>query len=357
MDKNEQIIDDDFSLDVYIKKGKEWISYMLSKWKIIFLAGLVGASIGLFLSIAKKPVYTANLNFVVEDEKSGGMGAAFSLANQFLDIGGGGGSVFSGSNLIEFFKSRKMVEKTLLSPIKIDGKTISLAELYIQSQEWRDKWDNEPNFKNIQFLPGANRKSFSRVQDSILGKIYDDIMKGSLMVVQKDKKIAIISISMSSTNELFSKIFTENIVDQVSEFYIDTKSKKARLNMEVLSHQIDSIRGELNASITGVAIDNDNTFALNPSLNVRRAPSARKQVDVQANSVILTELVKQSELAKAALRKEMPLVQVIDSPILPLKKEKLGKAKGIILGGFFAGFLTILGLLFTKIIKNSLENN
>jgi hypothetical protein len=37
---------------------------------------------------------------------------------------------------------------------------------------------------------------------------------------------------------------------------------------------------------------------LNPALNVRRAPSARKQVDVQANTAILTELVKQSELAK-----------------------------------------------------------
>jgi hypothetical protein len=35
---------------------------------------------------------------------------------------------------------------------------------------------------------------------------------------------------------------------------------------------------------TGVAVANDNTFGLN--LNVKPAPSARRQVDVQANTAI-----------------------------------------------------------------------
>jgi hypothetical protein len=57
-------------------------------------------------------------------------------------------------------------------------------------------------------------------------------------------------------------------------------------------------------------------------------------VDVQANT--LTELVN-SGLAKVTLRKETPLIQIIDRPILPLAKERFGKAKGIVLGlaGFF----------------------
>ena len=129
---------------------------------------------------------------------------------------------------------------------------------------------------------------------------------------------------------------------------MSTKSKKAKINMEILVRQTDSIRGELNGAITGVAVANDNTFNLNPALNVRRAPSARRQVDVQANTAILTELVKQSELAKVTLRKETPLIQVIDRPILPLKNDKLGKAKALIFGGLLAGFLVALWLLFKK---------
>ena len=65
----------------------------------------------------------------------------------------------------------------------------------------------------------------------------------------------------------------------------------------------------------------------------------------------MTELVKQSEMAKVTLRKETPLIQVIDQPILPLKKEQFGKAKGIVLGGFLAGFLIVFWLIVRRIIK------
>jgi hypothetical protein len=298
-------------------------------------------------------VYTASLSFALEDEKGGGgLGGALGLASSLgLDLGGGGGSIFAGSNLTELFKSRAMVEQTLLSPVVVDGKSISLAEMYIQNNGWRDKWNDKQQFKAIQFLPDTKRKYFTRVHDSILGVMYQNLSQSGLVVGQKDKKISILTIDVSSTNELFSKYFTEALVKEVSDFYVTTKSKKARENMDILERQTDSIRGALNGAITGVAVANDNTFGLNPAMNVRRAPSARRQVDVQANTAILTELVKQTELAKVTLRKETPLIQVIDQPILPLKKEKFGKAKGIVMGGFLAGFLTVIFLLVRRILK------
>lgn len=349
---NEQKNNDEISLKELILKAKEWYYYLLSQWKVIFLAGVIGAVLGVAYSFFKKPVYTATLSFVVEDEKSGGgLSGALGLASQFgFDLGGSGGNVFSGANLTEFFKSRKMVEQTLLTPVIVGNKTISLAEMYIQNNEWREKWENKPKLKSIQFLPNVDRKGFTRVHDSILGVIYEKLSK-SLSVGQKDKKISIISIDMISSSELFAKYFTEALAKQVSDFYIDTKSRKSRANMDILMHQTDSIRRELNGAITGVAVANDNTFGLNPAMNVRRAPSARRQVDVQANTAILTELVKQTELAKVTLRKETPLIQVIDKPILPLKKERFGKAKGIELGGFLGGFLSVLVLIFRKILK------
>jgi hypothetical protein len=350
---NKEIPNDEISLKELLEKAKDWFSYLVSQWKIILLAGIIGATLGLAYSFSKKPIYTATLSFALEDEKSGGgLGGALGLASQFgLDLGGGGGSIFTGSNLTELFKSRSMVEQTLLSPVASNNTSISLAEMYIQNKGWRDKWKDKPKFKSIQFLPNVKRKYLSRVHDSILGVIYEDLSKNGLSVGQKDKKIAIISIDVSSTNELFAKYFTEALVKQVSDFYVTSKSKKARMNMDILERQTDSIRRELNGAITGVAVANDNTFMLNPALNVRRAPSARRQVDVQANTAILTELVKQTELAKVTLRKETPLIQVIDRPILPLTKERFGKAKGIVLGGFLAGFLVLLFLSIKKLIK------
>jgi hypothetical protein len=349
---NEIHTNDEISLKELIEKGREWFSYLLSQWKIILLAGIVGAGLGLAYSLSKKPIYTATLSFALEDEKGGSLGGALGLASSLgLDLGSGGGSIFAGSNLAELFKSRAMVEQTLLSPVVVEGKTISLAEMYIQNEEWRDQWNENPKFKAIQFLPDTKRKYFTRAHDSILGVMYQDLSKTGLLVGQKDKKVAIISIDMASTNELFAKYFCEALAKQVSDFYVTTKSKKARMNMAILQKQTDSIRGELNGAITGVAVANDNTFMLNPALNVRRAPSARRQVDVQANTAILTELVKQTELAKVTLRKETPLIQVIDQPILPLKKEKFGKAKGILMGGFLAAFLIVFVLIVRRVVK------
>lgn len=243
-----------------------------------------------------------------------------------------------------------MVEKTLLKPIIVNGKEISLAEMYIRNNHWREK----SKFNNLQFPPNADRRNFNRAQDSILGKIFKNLYDDGLTVGQKDKKVAIIYVDVHDNNELFAKYFTEHLVDQVSTFYVETKSKKSRENMLILERQTDSIRRELNSAITGVAVANDNTFNLNPALNVRRSPSARRQVDVQANTAILTELVKQTELAKVTLRKETPLIQIIDKPILPLNYTYFGAFKGIILGGLLGTFISIF-ILFIRRVYIAIE--
>lgn len=344
---------DEITLKELAVKIKEWYLYFLGNWKLIILVSIVGASLGVTYSILKKPLYIATLTFALEDEKAGGgFGGALGLASSFgLDLGGNGGGIFSGSNLTELFKSRSMVEKTLLSSVDLNGKQISLAEMFIQNNKWRSTWDKNPQLANISFLPNTDRKKFTRLQDSIMGKMYESLSKTSLSVGQKDKKVAIINIDVASTSELFSKLFCEALARQVGEFYVETKSKKARINMAILERQVDSVRRELNSSISGVAVANDNTFNLNPAMNVKRTPYVRRQVDVQANTAILSELVKQSELAKVTLRKETPLIQVIDRPILPLPMERFGKAKGIIIGGFLGGFLIVLFLAIKRLIK------
>lgn len=352
MEENNKIANDEMSLKELFEKAKDWSSYLVYQWKIIVLAGVIGATLGLVYSFNKKTIYKATLTFALEDEKSGGMGGALGLASSFgIDVGGGGGSIFTGSNLTELFKSRTMVEQTLMTPVTVNGKVISLAEMYIKNNKWRDSWNDNPKLRSIQFLPETKRKYFTRVHDSILGVIYQNLSQTSLSVGQKDKKNAIISMDVTSDDELFSLRFCEALARQVGRFYVETKSKKARMNMKILEHQVDSVRAELNGAITGVAIANDNTFNLNPALNIRRAPSARRQVDVQANTAILTELVKQCELAKVTLRKETPLIQVIDRPILPLPKERFGKAKGILIGGFLLSFFAVFVLILRKLFK------
>jgi len=355
--ENLNINNDELSLKELILKINDWISFLKTKWLIIFIAGFIGGLIGLTIALCDKPSYKAVLTFAMEEDKGGGGGGlsgALGLASSFgIDLGGGGGGgAFAASNLAELMKSRLLVEKVLLAPIEINGKTISLAEYYIQINNLRKSWELKPAFKNIQFLPNADRSNFTLQQDSILQQIHKSLIdKEHLSIMQKDKKVTILSIEVTSENELFSKIFCESIAKETSDFYIETKSKKSKINVNVLQRQTDSVRNALNSAITGVANESDNVYNLNPAFNIKGAPSKKMQIDVQANTAILTNLVVQLELAKITLRKETPLIQLIDRPILPLQKEKLGKLKSIVLGGFLAVFLYILYLIFGRIYR------
>jgi hypothetical protein len=347
---------DEISLKDLIFKIKEWIIFLKSKWASILIFGIIGALIGLTIALFEKPTYKAVLTFAMEEDKGGGGGlsGALGLASSFgIDLGGGGGGgAFAASNLAELMKSRLLVEKVLLEPIIVNGKTISLAEYYIQINKLREGWEKNPTLKNIQFLPYADRSNFILQQDSILQKIHTNLIdKEHLSIMQKDKKVTILSIEVTSENELFSKIFCESIAKETSDFYIETKSKKSKINVSVLQRQTDSVRNALNGAITGVASETDNVYNLNPAFNIKGAPSKKKQIDVQANTAILSNLVVQLELAKINLRKETPLIQLIDRPILPLSKVKVGKLKSIILGGFLAGFSYILYLIFYRLYR------
>jgi len=346
--------DDEISLKELILKLKEWTDFLLGKWKLLLLAGILGGAIGVVYAYLQKPIYTAALTYALEDEKSGGgLSGAMGLASSLgFDLGGGGGGgAFAGSNLMELMHSRSLIEKTLLAPLEVGGKTTNLVSYYIDVNELRKGWAKKPELANLSFPVTANRVGFTRVQDSVLGSIYSTIATNQLTISQKDKKVSIGTIEVKSEDESFAKNFCESLVKEVTSFYVDTKSKKAKMNVAILEKQSDSIRAELNAAITGVAVANDNTFSLNPALNVKRSPSAQRQVDVQANSAILTQLVANLEMAKVSLRKETPLVQIIDAPILPLKKEKVSKLKSLILGGFLCGFLVVIGLMGRKFLK------
>ena len=354
MDKQASLADDELSLKELLQKAGEVYRFLLGKWKIILLSGCVGAVLGLAYALIKKPVYKAEYSFVLEDEKSGRLSGALSLASQFgLDIGGaGGGGAFAGDNLLELMRSRSMVQQALLSPITVNSKKQSLFDYYIEVNKLRENWKNEPNLAKVSFPPETIPTNFSRQQDSLLTEVHENLIENFLSVAKVDKKLSIIKVEVKSTDEIFAKYFAEALVAQVSRFYVDTKTQKSAKNVAILQHQADSVRQRLNQAIGGVAMANDANPNLNPAMQVLRVPSQQRQVDVQANMAILTELVKNLELAKLALRRETPLIQVIDKPVLPLEVERLRKLNGILVGGISLGLISFICLIIKKLLDD-----
>jgi hypothetical protein len=342
--------------DILIAFGK-LRHYLWSKWLLILFCGLLGGAIGLICSFIIKPVYTASTTFVLEEDKagSGGLSSLAGLASVAgLDLGiGGGGSLFQGDNILELYRSRTMIEKTLLTTVDYRGKKMKLVERYINFKNLREKWD-DPGLKSIQFDPdtSGNERNFSRLQDSVLGKISSDINENYLSVTKPDKKLTIIRVDVTSKDEFFAEAFNKGIVKNVNDFYIKTRIKKSLQNVTILQHKTDSVRAVMNGAIYSAAAVSDATPNLNPTRQIQRtAPVQRSQFSVETNKLMLSELIKNLELSKISLVKETPLIQVIDQPVLPLQKDRLGKAKGIVFGGIIAGILVILFLTIRIFLK------
>ena len=360
--ENSNIDNDEISLKELIVKIKEWLTFLISKWKIIFLTGIIGGIIGLTIALFDRPIYKAVLTFAMEDDKaSGGSGlsGALGLANSFgIDLGGSSGGAFAATNIAELMKSRLLVEKVLLNPIQIENKLTTLADYYIDINNIKTKWHKKtPNIENINFTKKVNKLEHSLLEDSCINEIYKLLIsKENLSILQKDKKVTILTIEVLSNNEKFSKLFCENLAYETSKFYIDTKSKKSKTNVDVLQKQVDSVRNALNGAISGVALEIDNVYNLNPAINKKGTSSKKRQIDVQANTIILTNLSVQLELAKITLRKETPLIQLIDTPILPLEFDKLSKSDSLIIGYLLGTFLSIIYLISSSFISKNLIN-
>jgi hypothetical protein len=330
-----------------------WLAFFKSKWRLFILSSLIGIILAIGYYFYEKPLYIAELSFALEENKSsgGGGGIGSALASSIgIDISGGGGGAFSSVNLSELMKSRLIIEKVLLSPIDLNGKKSTLLNYYIELNKFREKWSKNSSIRNIEFPSTLERAKFSFQHDSLLKYFYKDLAnKSNLDIKQKDKKITILSIQVKNTNEQFAKFFCEKLAKETSNFYIETKSRKAKSNVIVLQRQVDSVRNQLNTAISGVANEVDNVYNLNPAFNKKVTPSKQRQIDVQTNTAIITNLVVQLELAKITLQNETPLIQIIDNPILPLEKEKLNLSTLIFIGFISTFILTILVLVIYRL--------
>jgi uncharacterized protein involved in exopolysaccharide biosynthesis len=333
--------------------------YLFTKWKIILIVGIMGGILGLVKSINTHPTYTSSLKLIVDEEKGEG---GFSSIVGGLGLAGfsSGSSLFNSSNIIEFLTTRPIIQEALLSPVsEKEYEKMTYLELYAQDLGIRSDWDNDPTLRKIKFKIGDNSESFTRVKDSLFGDVYTQLLKNEFKVYQPNDKNSIIQIDISSQSEVFAKNFASEVVKIAEIYYAKSKTKKAQQAVDALQHQVDSVQSVLFSSMAGVASSNDRIFGLNQAMNVQRVSSATKQVEVQMNTVILQELVKNLEISKMTLLKETPIINVIEKPVYPLKKERFGKFKGIVLGGIIAGFFIVLILLIQRYFKtlNTTKNS
>ncbi|MGI8952497.1 MAG: Wzz/FepE/Etk N-terminal domain-containing protein [Chitinophagaceae bacterium] len=343
---------DEISLRELVSKLNKWIKYLISKWLIICIVGIIGGSVGFLYAYTSTPKYSASLSFILSgNTQSSGL---YGLASQFgIDVGGSSDDVFTGDNIISLMSSRRMVQTALLK--KPEGTNQTLLNLFATDSKLNEGWQKLERTKGAFPFPDDTAK-MTLVQDSLFRSVYDDITKSNLDVSKPDKNENIYVVITTSKNETFSYYLTNYLVSTTSAFYIDTKTKLARQNLKMLQHEADSLLVLLGGAIASSAAETDRTFNLNPAYQVQRSGAQESQARATVVGTAYGEVVKNLEIAKITLQKETPLYQIIDEPQLPLIAEKPGKLTSLIIGGFLSGFIIVCILIIRKLVSNFKRN-
>ena len=326
----------------FILKHKANLSYLWNYRQRLLLMGLLGGILGFGCAhYFIKATYTSRLTFMIE-EKTSGMASIMGLASQFgLDLsGGGGGDLFSSDNLMLMLRSQKIIESALLEPLP------ELNNDHLLNNYLHNHYPKDLQKKKIKLYDlNIQKNAFGRAKDSILAEVVIDIQK-SIVVNKLDKKASIIDLTLTDVNEQWAFLMSKLIIKKATDLYLDLKVGKTSRTIGVLESRLDSIKRTLDGLISAAAVENDQSKALVSMQS--RVPAAKKQMQIQILSAMQIELVKTLELNKFALQREEPVIQVIDTPIMPLKKTGQKRILTAVLGSFLVTTLVSAWLLAKK---------
>jgi len=346
---------DEISLAELIEKVKVFIAYLKTKWLVLLLSGLTGGLLGLGYYYMQSPKYEAVCTFVL-DEKSGGGGGLASLASSFgVDVGsmmGGGSSLFAYDNLIDILQSRRIVETVLLTEVDTAKTThLTLADLYLNFTKMNKAYANNPRLAGIHFNGYSNTEQFSPVQDSILYVIYKNFIKTNLLTDRTNKKTQIFKVQVTSPDEHFSKLMAERMVNEAKNLYISIKTGTTQKNIDRLQKKADSLLANLNnKTYTAAEIQ---VLDANPALRSVNLPAKLAGRNEVLVGTLYTEIVKNLETAKTTLMLQTPVIQILDSPRLPLELQKKGVKIIVLLFSFIFLSLSFFYFLIKFLIKRN----
>lgn len=324
-----------------INRGELFLAYLLGRWKTIIMGTVLFTLLFLGYNLIKSPTYTARTTFVLENQSGGGLGQLSSLASLAgVNVGGlsESGRLFQIDNIQELYRSRRMIEKTLLSTSTHADHRL-LINHYATSEKLIEKWKNKFSADDLDFL--KPREEFSRLQDSLLMEVTNNIQEANLIVSKPSRKLSILDVSVIHKDEVFAKEFDQVLVRNVNEFYIETRTKKARENLRILQSQTDSVKRVLDSKVYEYAAATQELPNANPLYATNQVPIQKLSIDLQTSGAVYAEMVKNLEVSKVTLRNTTPLIQIIDEPILPLEDGNWSLLKTIVLGIIIGGILMV----------------
>ena len=308
--------EDYYSLDDIVSHLLSFFHFLRKRVLWMLLTAVAGCGLGVLYYYVQKPKYEAVTTFILEEKSSGGGGLA-GIASQFgFDIGSlsGGGSIFTGDNILDILRSKKVVYTVLLSKVgdNTNPQDETLADLFLHFSGWKKKWTSDPELNKISFANCKEGQLLPQKQDSILNEIHEFFTVHELSAERLNKKGSIIRVQVTAPNSVFARLMTERLVEAAANLYLNLKTGTAQNNIAKLQHRSDSLLILLNRKSYAVAANQP--LDINPGIKSAIVPIEIASRDKSVLATLYAEVTKNLEASKLILSQQTPVIQRLDSP-------------------------------------------
>lgn len=289
--------------------------WSLRNMLLVFL--IIANGIAILFFWQQKHSYESEVSFILEEKAAGAGGNISGLASQFgIDLGsiGGGGGIFSGDNILDILRSRHIVEKVLVSKLDSNKGALSetLADIYLPLLRKK--------LPTVDFNNCVYGKPYTRLQDSVLYLMYDKIVQKNLLVDRLNKKGSIIQVTVHTEKENFSKIFSDRLVYETIQLYVNQKTSVSTKNIDRLERRADSLLRLLNNKSYQSA--NLQILDANAAYKSSVVPVELSQREKSITFALFSEVVKNLEASRMGLASQTPVINLLDSAKYPLVDRK-----------------------------------
>ena len=326
------------SIFLIIPFFKKNIYYLLS-------GALIGLSIGLYFDIQnnKSTFYKSEIIFIMDSEASNSSGALSDLAGSLgiSNAFGASNTLFSGENFKELLKTKIIYRKALLKKVTWNGKEDIFANIFLKKSRINEfEWSEMPRDFYIHRFKSSEIKDLDLQDRNILDMIYLHLKEKTFLVAENQKS-SFLKLSVETRNDTLSYVWSKLYLKTVTDFYIDTKTKKSKELLVIVSSRVDSLRSALYYTQGKLANFQDQ----NQQIIFQQAKiiSERLQMNSTQLQGMYLESVRNYDNLKFSLIKESPLLNIISDTELPLTPTPKSKGTITLLG-------TLLGFFFSCVI-------
>ena len=337
--------EDQFSFKKVLFSLFSIIPFIRKNYRVILIGSLVGLFSGLYIELYKNNniFYKSDIVFIMDSENGASGGALSDLASSFgLSANfGGNNALFSGENFRELLKTKAIFRRALLKKVIWNGKQEIFANIFLKKSRIEEfEWSNLPQDFYIHRFKSSELKDLDVQDRNILDMIYLHL-KEKTSLVSENQKSSFLKLSVETRNDTLSYVWSKLYLKTVTDFYIDTKTKKSKELLVIMSSRVDSLRSALYFTQGKLANFQDQ----NQQIIFQKAKviSERLQMNSTQLQSMYLESVRNLDNLKFSLIKESPLLNIISDTELPLSPTP--KSKGTIT---FLG--TLLGFFFSCII-------